>query len=257
MRLYFRFRLFVLILLPALSACRTESEIRAGLGDAANAARLSQWSLGFSIMPVAENLREIALTRIPAIDRRFTDSGLLLGFSTGIQCPDGFQRRGQCVLLNGYSANGIQDTCTLKAGVSDSFAIAGNGRWLYFAGSIRVIGREFYRFTVETKGEFRDGLKKFPVSATCEMEILPEGRTGRSAQFAQRWSGTFTSAQGELNLFDAIKLDQCNAFFAAGKATYRGNESDAEVLFDAYGNKACDQVFKVTGRRDEVLFNLW
>ena len=257
MRPDFRLFLFVLILLPALPACRTESEIRTGFGDAANAARAAQWNLGFSIMPMAENLREFTLTRFAAVDRRFTDSGLLLGFGSGIQCPDGFQRRGQCVMVNGYSLNGIQDTCTLKASISDSFAIAGNGSWLFFIGSIRVTGQDYYRFTVETRGAFHRGEDRFPVNASCTVDILPEGKTGRSAQYAQHWSGTVATDGGGLTLEDVIKQDRCNAFFSAGTATFSQGNSLSKILFDAYGNGACDQVFKITGKRDEGLFNLW
>jgi hypothetical protein len=247
----------MLILTLVLFACQKQADITRRLTPGMDNAKAFQWMTAHAFLPMAESIRDWPNSRGAAPQLTLTDSGIWFDYKTGVVGPDKLMRKGKCLIKNGYSSTGFNDSCELMAWPQDSFGIVSNAGYVYFTGVIKVISTDIYQLTVRGNGEFKRFNEVYKAVWDATAVLDPEGITGRSASFKTTWNAAFTLSGSRFTYTNVIRNKDCFPYLVGGYGESSQNEQNAKIDFNPFGNFACDPVAKVYSGRDEMLLDLW
>lgn len=254
MRRVFFATLFILM----AASCRKEADIRREYQPAATAVRGAQLGMLQFAMPLSAAIGEVRWLDASGLTADSMPDGLSYDFGDGIVLPDGILRKGKALLSYHKDISSTGDSVLWIARPEDSFAIHTGEGWVYMHGYLKCERTGNYMFRAEGYLYLRDGARRDLCDLNAMLELEPSAFAPPSAAALQVWNGSVLNAQGELKLSGACRPGGCGPFFAWGTAAWRGESGlEYDVRFDAYGNKACDEVIRVIYRRDEMLFDTW
>lgn len=247
----------MLVITLVLFACQKQSDINRRLAPGMDNARAFQWMTAHAFLPMAESIRDWPNSRGAAPQLTLTDSGIWFDYKSGVVGPDKLKRKGKCLIENGYSSNGFNDSCELRAWPQDSFGIMSNTGYVYFSGMLKVVSTDIYLLTVQGNGLFTRLNEVYQADWNATTVLDPEGITGRSASFKTTWNGLFSLSGFKFTYTDAVRNRDCLPYLVDGYGEATLNERVIKIDFNPFGNFACDPVAKVYSGRDEKLLDLW
>lgn len=238
-----------------ISGCRKTEDINAAMQPAIDNATAFQAVAAHAFLPTAEVLRDWGNSRATVPLLLLTDSGIWFDFKKGVVCSDGLSRTGKCLLKNGFSINGFEDTIWFSASPADSFSVMSSKGPVYFSGMLKFTNKSAYQVSVNGKADIRTNDTQFPVEIDGIIEIDPEGQTTRSAKFKTSWSADIVIIGKEPYHYEVTRTTDCFPSFSLGIGHSMSNS--IKINFNPFSNAACDPVVKFTSEREEWLADLW
>jgi hypothetical protein len=238
-----------------ITGCRKTEEISNSMQPAIDNAKAFQALAAHSFLPTAEVLRDWGNSRAVVPFLLLTDSGIWFDYKTGIVCPDGLTRKGKCLVKNGFSLIGFEDTLWFSASPADSFSVMSSTGPVYFSGNLKFTHKSAYQLSINGKADIRTHAKQIPVSIDGIIELDPEGQTARSAKFNTRWYADVVLAGKESYHYEVTRTSDCFPSFSLGSGHSYSNT--IQINFNPFSNAACDPVVKFSQGREEWLEDLW